>query len=222
MILEESSEMEHILLSIIDTAIAISEADFGNIQLIDSATQDLKIVEQRVFPQYWLDYWENVSKGHGSCGTALNAGTRVVIEDLCQSLIFHGESLNVQLKAVIRAVQSTPLVSRSGTLLVMFSTHYKAPIKLDSRTLQLLDLLARQAADSIEQVMLQQKLAIQEEELRRALSIREEFFDVISHEFNTPLTSIKIATHNGQKLMEQGALTEDKLTKLFTIWLDQL
>lgn len=37
---KESPEIEQFFLGIIDTAIAISEADFGNIQLINLATQN--------------------------------------------------------------------------------------------------------------------------------------------------------------------------------------
>ena len=48
-------------------------------------------------------------------------------------------------------VQSTPLVSRSGRVLGMFSTHYRhAPQQPSDRALRLLDILARQAADLIE------------------------------------------------------------------------
>ena len=54
------------------------------------------------------------------------------------------------LAAEARAVQSTPLVSRTGKVLGMFSTHYRRPRRPSERELQLLDLLARQAADLIE------------------------------------------------------------------------
>ena len=47
--------------------------------------------------------------------------------------------LEIQLKASVRAIQSTPLVSRSGTILGMFSTHYTKPYGPDDRALALLD-----------------------------------------------------------------------------------
>ena len=43
-----------------------------------------------------------------------------------------------------------PLVSRSGRVLGMMSTHWREPHQLAERELRLLDLLARQAADFIE------------------------------------------------------------------------
>jgi len=66
----------------------------------------------------------------------------------------------------VRAVQSTPLVSRSGQLLGMFSTHYKAPHRPDDRTLQFLDLLARHAADIIARMQAEEALRESEERYR--------------------------------------------------------
>src|SRR5215468_5251382 len=74
------------------------------------------------------------------------------------------------LKASVRAVQSTPLVSRSGKPLGVFSTHYRKPQRPDEDTLRLLDLLARQAADMIEHVQGIAMLRESEERLRLALS----------------------------------------------------
>ena len=54
------------------------------------------------------------------------------------------------LDAGIRAAQSTPLFSRSGKMLGMISSHWRAPHVPTERDLRLLDILARQAADLIE------------------------------------------------------------------------
>lgn len=143
--------LESVLGKIVDTAIAISGADFGNIQLLDAQSSELRIAAQRGFPQWWVDFWNCVSKGHGVCGTALERGERVIVEDIENSPIFVGTpTLDIQRKAGVRAVQATPLVSRSGKLLGMFSTHYKTPQRPDARALRMMDLLARQAADILE------------------------------------------------------------------------
>jgi PAS domain S-box-containing protein len=55
------------------------------------------------------------------------------------------------LDAGIRAVQSTPLFSLSGKMLGMISSHWRKPHAPTERDLRLLDILARQAADLIEQ-----------------------------------------------------------------------
>ncbi|RZI44183.1 PAS domain S-box protein [Herbaspirillum sp. HC18] len=156
-----------VLEEIVDAAIAISGADFGNIQLIDPKTSDLRIVAYRGFPKWWLDFWNSVSIGHGVCGTALARGERVIVEDVEYSPIFIGTpALEMQRKAGVRAVQSTPIVTREGKPLGMFSTHYKMPRRPDERGILLLDLLARQAADIIERKQAEEALRQSEERFR--------------------------------------------------------
>ena len=59
-------------------------------------------------------------------------------------------ALAAMMAAEARAVQSTPLLSRSGHVLGIFSTHYRIPRRPSERDLRLLDILARLAADLIE------------------------------------------------------------------------
>ncbi|HMK43712.1 MAG TPA: PAS domain S-box protein, partial [Dissulfurispiraceae bacterium] len=159
--------LKPVLDEIVDAAIAISGSDFGNIQLLNPASGELKIVSHRGFPQWWIDFWETVSKGQGTCGTALERGNRVIVEDVEQSPIFIGTpGLEIQRRAGVRAVVSTPLKSRSGVPLGMFSTHFKTPKRPDDRTLQLLDLLARNAADIIDYAQKEESLRESEERLR--------------------------------------------------------
>lgn len=159
--------LQSVLREIVVTAIDIAAASFGNIQLLDPDSGDLKIVAQCGFPQWWIDFWDSVYKGRGACGTALERGERVIVEDVEQSPIFANTgALEIQLRAGVRAVQSTPLQSRSGRVLGMFSTHYKTRHRPDERTLRLLDLLARQAADLIERMENEQALRESEERFR--------------------------------------------------------
>jgi signal transduction histidine kinase/DNA-binding response OmpR family regulator len=184
--------LEPVLGEIVDAAIAIAEADFGNVQLIDEATGDLRIVAQRGFEQWWLDYWHAVGEGRGSCGTALERGERVIVEDVTVSPMFAGTpALDAQLRAGVRAVQSTPLLSRSGRPLGMFSTHYRAPHRPTERALRLLDLLARQAADIVERGLSEAALRESEEKLRQADRRKDEFLATLAHELRNPLAPIR-------------------------------
>jgi len=143
-------DLQPVLEQIVEAAIAISGADFGNIQLYDS-NSGLEIAAQRGFPQWYLDYWNQVTAGNGSCGTALAAGQRVIVVDVEESPVFAGTpGLEMQRRAGVRAVQSTPVMSRAGKALGMFSTHFKTPHMPDEHALKLLDLLARRTADIIE------------------------------------------------------------------------
>ena len=151
--------LEAVFDSIVDAAIAISGADFGNIQLLDPATGCLRIVTSRGFPDWWLDYWNAVAMRGGVCRAALERVERVIVEDVEQSPIFAGSpALEVQLRAGVRAVQSTPLVGRAGEPLGMLSTHYRTPGRPDPRALQMIDLLVRQATDIVQRAQNEQAL----------------------------------------------------------------
>jgi PAS domain S-box-containing protein len=173
-----------ILQEILETAIAIAHADSGNIQVLDAASSTLEVVAHRNLSESWLRYWARIQKGTGACGTALATGHRTVVEDVTRSPIFVGtEALDVQLAADIRAVQSTPLISRSGTPLGMISTHWRSPHRMSEQTVQLLDLLARRAADILERVQM-------EEALRGAIQERDRVLGIVAHDLRNPLTSI--------------------------------
>ena len=139
-----------LLNEILDAVIAITGADMGNIQLVDDEGS-LRIAAQRGFNAPFLEFFDKVHEGLAACGSAMQRGERVIVEDVASSPLFVGTpALAVMLEAEARAVQSTRLVGRSGKLLGMFSTHYRRPRRPAERDLRILDVLARQAADLIE------------------------------------------------------------------------
>ena len=161
--LVQAEDFRHLLDEILSAGVEITDADMGNIQLLEDGA--LKIAAQRGFEAAFLDFFNSVSDGLAACGTALEQGKRVIIEDVAESPIFAGTpALEAMLAAGARAVQSTPLVSRSGRKLGMFSTHYRSPRRPGDREVRMLDLLARQAADLIERK--QAEAALLESEAR--------------------------------------------------------
>lgn len=149
-------------------AIEISEADMGNIQFLDAASDSLKIVAHQGFEQPFLDFFSQ----DGICGSAMKQGQRILVEDVRQSPIFSGtRAQRILLEAGVRAVQSTPLLARSGRLVGMLSTHYRTSCSLDERKLRLLDLLARQLADLIEHSKAAEVLRESQADLNRAQSV---------------------------------------------------
>ncbi|KYZ75538.1 hypothetical protein AXX12_12555 [Anaerosporomusa subterranea] len=158
---------QDLLAEIVETAVVITDADMGNIQLFDAQSGSLKIVAHSGFKQPFLDFFSTVYQGQAACGEAMECKERVIIEDVTQSPIFMGTpSLEVMLAAGARAVQSTPLFSRSGRLVGMLSTHYQTPRRPDEQDLQLLDLLARLSADIIEREQKEQEIKRREQEYR--------------------------------------------------------
>ena len=145
----ESLEAVHV--DVCDAAIALSDADFGNVQLLDPASSDLKIAAQRGFPAWWIEFWDAAATGQGACGSAAETGARIIVDDVETSPLFAGRpALSVLRRAGVRAVQSTPLLTRQGRVVGVLSTHFRQPHRPGERTLLWLDLLARQAADLVE------------------------------------------------------------------------
>jgi PAS domain S-box-containing protein len=138
------------LSEILNAAIAVSAADFGTIELCDPNSGDLRIVAQRGLGQDWLDLWSWNGKGLSGCDKALKRNERIIVDDVEESPIFLGTPAHdILSKAGVRAMQATPLTSRSGELLGALSTHWRAPHQPDVQQLRILDLLACQAADVI-------------------------------------------------------------------------
>jgi PAS domain S-box-containing protein len=180
--LVQAGDFSTLLHDILDAAIEISGADKGNVQFFEE--EGLKIVAQRGFEAPFLDFFNTVHKGQAACGAAIERGERVIVEDVANSDLFTGTPApDIMLDAGARAVQSTPLLSRSGRMLGMFSTHYHTPRRLSEPELHQLDVLARQAADLIERMQAEEARA-------RLASIVESSDDaIISKDLSGIITS---------------------------------
>jgi PAS domain S-box-containing protein len=163
--LSATSELQPLLEEILDASLAIVNADFGIVQLVDPASGALKIVAQRGFQREFLDYFDRVQEGTASCGVALQRRERVIVEDVLTDPIF-APHLPIVGPAGYRAVQSTPLVGRGGAVLGMISTHFGQVHRPSERELRFVDLYARQAADMIERKRAEVALLESEERFR--------------------------------------------------------
>lgn len=145
----QTDDFSELLGEILGAAIEITGANMGTIQLMEGGSP--KIVSQRGFEPSLLSLLNACPENEKVCGKALERFERVIVEDITHSPVFTAtRTRNILLAAGARALQCTPLVSRSGQLLGMFSTHYRAPGRPTEGQLRLLDILARQAADLIE------------------------------------------------------------------------
>jgi PAS domain S-box-containing protein len=186
---------------ILEAAMTIAHADGGTIQLLDESTQVLTFAAIRGIEPALSSQFERVDAGSGSpCGLALATGARCtsIFDD--PSLPDPDGSLRLHFEFGFRCGQSTPLISRSGRVLGMFSTHWKTRRELTERELRFLDLLARQAADLIEGIHGEIELRQREQELREADRHKDEFIAVLAHELRNPLVPIR----NGIELLKNS------------------
>jgi len=136
---------------ILEAAITIMRSDMASLQALDQDQHLLRLLASRGFHPQSAAFWERVKADSGSsCAAALRQAGRIVVPDVESSHVIAGSDLAEYRRSGIRAVQSTPLVSRSGRLIGMISTHWRKAHEPAGRELRLMDVLARQAADLLE------------------------------------------------------------------------
>ncbi|HTU67617.1 MAG TPA: ATP-binding protein [Steroidobacteraceae bacterium] len=197
-----AGDADKLFAEILDAAIKILRADAGTIQLLNEATQELEFAATRGFSAATVARFRYVDASSGSpCGVALSTGQRsFTVFDVPAAQDPDG-SLRAHLVDGIHSGQSTPLISRTGRLLGMFSTHWKTRRALEERETRFLDLLGRQAADLIERLQNDHALRQRESDLRDADKRKDEFIAMLAHELRNPLVPIR----TGIELLKKAA-----------------
>ena len=177
-LVRERTKIDDCLNEVIETAISVSGADKGTLQLLNSDSGTLTIAAQRGFETPFLRYFANVRDDATACAAAMRSRERIVVEDVTSNEMVAGQpSQAVLIDAGVRAVISTPLASSTGALLGMVSVHFCRPPRPREQDLRLLDLLARQAADYLER--------------KRAEEIEETLIREVQHRSNNLLTVVQ-------------------------------
>jgi len=160
--------LQPLLQEVMDAAVAIMAANRGTLQLLEGNL--LRILAHHGHQQPFLEFFASAENRASACGEATRRGQRVVVPDIEQSPLFAGTpSLQVLRDAGVRAIQSTPMVSRTGALLGILTTHWGMPHSPNQHDLWRIDLLARQAADLIEQARAEEALRQSDQRLKFVL-----------------------------------------------------
>lgn len=166
-----ANDLSTLLREVLDAGLAMAKTAIGCVQLVDPQSGRLKIMVHRMLGKEFLERFNSVAPGEGSCGVALQSQQRVIVEDVFDHPIF-AESWRRSLmtRAGLRAVHSTPIFSRAGKSLGMLSTYYKTTYRPTDRQLRFIDILARQAAEAIERLQDAQALRESERQFRELVA----------------------------------------------------
>lgn len=181
MVTEEN--VSTIYAQILSTAVAITAADAGTVQVYDPETRSLALLVSQGLESGMTDYFHRVdADSKTACGIGLRTGKRTFVYfDKEQS----DEACRIHVEAGFRSAQATPLLSRDGSPIGMLNTHWRAAEHRPSDDqLRFLDLLARQAADLIEQRRAQDSLRESEERYRELFERIDEGFCIIEMIFD--------------------------------------
>lgn len=186
---------------ILDAAVAIMRSDMASMQIVDEEADALRLLAWRGFEPEFGRIFELVrADARTSCSLARQLGQRVIVPDveIC-NFIVDTPALEDHRRTGVRAVQSTPLISRGGQLLGMISTHWRHVHEPSESDLRLMDVLARQAADLLERTQAEVTLRASEVQLRRASHLleeavhaREEFLSTAGHELRNPVNALQL------------------------------
>ncbi|MFJ4156193.1 ATP-binding protein [Pseudomonas sp. NPDC089752] len=173
-------DRQALYVKIVDAAASITGSQFATMQILCPPDHGsghggkLQLLCSRGLPPDAIQFWQWVSyNALSSCGLALRRGKRAIISDFeLWDEIAGTEELLAFRSAGIRAAQTTPLLSRSGRLLGMMSTHWTQPHHPSDRVLRLLDILARTAADLLERTLAEEALRELNETLEQRVAQR--------------------------------------------------
>lgn len=139
-----------VLDQVLDTALFMTNADMGAVQLLDPRTGNVRVAAHRGMTPEWLEFWASTTKG-GAHSAALDERKRIIIGDIEQHPALAGtREREIHAQAGARAMQFTPLLGRKGQPLGLVSTYFRTPHVPDERSLRLLDLIARLTAEILD------------------------------------------------------------------------
>lgn len=145
-------DLRKLLSAVLTAAVAATEAAFGNIQLVVPEDGSLRIVAHQGFAREFLSFFRYVKDDPSACSAALRDGRCTIVRDVARSELYTEPARRVMLAAQVRACQSTPILSSTGGVLGVISTHFRVPHRPTARQLGSVETLARYVAAVLEEV----------------------------------------------------------------------
>jgi len=176
--------LQSILEETLRTAAALEDADLGLLSLCEPSENRLRVEASLGYSDEVL---ESIARIPAVGSTCFRDRKRVVVADVETDPTF-APHRDAACRAGIRAIHSTPLITRSGKIVGVLSLHFRDTHSPSDQETQLIDLCARQAVDFIENARLY-------DQLRDADQRKDEFLAMLAHELRNPLAPISNSLH---------------------------
>ena len=186
--------LESGLEEVLRTVKSLTNADKGNVQLVNADGNTLSIVAQEGFDPAFIATFDQlpIDDRRAACGRALTQGRTVVIEDVVQDEAYEPFH-EIARHSGYRAVISVPLFAADGSRLGAISVHFREPHRPSEAEMRRLQLYCRQASDFIQRIRLEQTLRQSQQALQDADRRKNEFLALLAHELRNPLAPIRYA-----------------------------
>jgi len=183
-----SLELETVLNTIINQAVALTGTDGGLISEYDEATGTLP---HRAAPGFEMLVEEAgpVRLGEGAIGRAAESRAPVQIPDIDAAGAYMGRLRGLLDRAGLKALLAVPLL-REDRVLGALLVARKTPGEFPPGTVELLGTFAAQSALAIHNARLFRELEEKGRELAQANQHKSEFLANMSHELRTPLNAV--------------------------------
>jgi signal transduction histidine kinase len=200
-----------LLQEIVDVAVAVVTAAKGTLLLLER--NEVRLAAQLGHTPRFAELLD-AGDSRSAVGEVLRKGQRLVVEDVeCKASIPAELSQDLFLHEGIRALQATPVHSRDGRLLGVLATYWDAPHKPSTKDLHRIDLLARQTADVVERVRLNEALKEANTRLERRVKERAHELDEVSGQLEEEVR-LHRDTDSRRRRMETIARNRQRLALL--------
>lgn len=193
----QSETTEDMFLATLNATNELTAADFSVLQVLGDA-DDLQVVAQCGFDEVAVKkFLDAASQSDIASFRAFRGRERINVPDVLNDeayvpFQYLAESIG------LRAIQSTPLIGRSGKLMGVLSVIYREPRPFSSRDDYVGDLLALEIADLCEWVKTEKRirqnetrLRAQSEQLLANDRQKNQFLALLGHELRNPLTVMR-------------------------------
>lgn len=224
----ETAGLSSMLDVILVEAVALQGADFGVLQLFDTASRTLSVVAHRGLTQRMLDRFRAmVADGTSTAARALQLREPIIIEDVRQDALYLPNREEAEQEGY-RAIHASPIIGRDHQAKGVLCTLFREPHRPSAQNLQLTDLYMRLAAESLERAQNEQALRMALDAANRASQAKSRFLATASHDLRQPLqtlsllngTLLRIADPASMPAVEQQGQAIGAMSRLLNALLD--